>query len=85
MSSLIDESGDVPVGRAPKPSLYSSQPLDAAQTKWRRLMAKGQQKGNREVRKPKSAKPKASAAQDTPFLAKSGMGAATKPPGKKSR
>ena len=48
-------------------------------------MAKGQQKGNREVRKPKSAKPKTSAAQDTPFLAKSGMGAGTKPTGKKSR
>jgi hypothetical protein len=48
-------------------------------------MAKGQQKGNREVRKPKSAKPKIPAGQDTPFLAKSGMGAATKSPGKKSR
>ncbi len=48
-------------------------------------MAKGQQKGNREVRKPKSAKPKTPAAQETPFLTKSGMGAATKPPGRKSR
>lgn len=48
-------------------------------------MAKGQQKGNREIRKPKSAKPKIPAGQDTPFLAKSGMGAVTKAPGKKSR
>jgi hypothetical protein len=47
-------------------------------------MPKGQQKGNREARKPKSAKPK-TLAQDAPLLAKPGMGAATKPPGKKSR
>lgn len=48
-------------------------------------MAKGQQKGNREIRKPKSVKPKTPAAQETPFLTKAGMGAATKPAGKKSR
>jgi hypothetical protein len=48
-------------------------------------MAKGQQKGNREIRKPKSAKPKTSAAQETPFLTKAGMGAITKSPGKKAR
>lgn len=48
-------------------------------------MAKGQQKGNREIRKPKSAKPKTPAAQASPFLTKSGMAAATNASGKKSR
>lgn len=48
-------------------------------------MAKGRQKGNREIRKPKSAKPKTTEAQQTPFLAKAGMDAATKSAGRKSR
>ncbi len=48
-------------------------------------MAKGQQKGNREVRKPKAAKPKTPEAQTAPFLTKAGMGAPTKPAGRKSR
>jgi len=47
-------------------------------------MAKGQQKGNREIRKPKSAKPKTNAEQNAPFLVKAGI-AAPKPVGKKSR
>ena len=46
-------------------------------------VAKGQQKGNREIKKPKSAKPKTPAAQETPFLTKAGLG--KKPAGKKSR
>lgn len=46
-------------------------------------MPKGQQKGNREIKKPKSAKPKMPAAQETPFLTKAGLG--KKSAGKKSR
>lgn len=48
-------------------------------------MAKGQQKGNREIRKPKSAKPKEPIAQASSFLTRSAGTAATKPAGKKSR
>jgi hypothetical protein len=48
-------------------------------------MARGQQKGNREIRKPKSVKPKIPAAQDAPFLTKSGVGTVAKAAGKKSR
>jgi hypothetical protein len=36
-------------------------------------MAKGQQKGNREMRKPKSEKQKPPVAQTSPFLAAAGM------------
>ena len=36
-------------------------------------MAKGQQKGNREIRKPKSEKHKPPVAQTSPFLAAAGM------------
>lgn len=46
-------------------------------------MAKGQQKGNREVRKPKSAKVKTPANQVAPFAVRSGIAAAPKPGGKK--
>jgi hypothetical protein len=46
-------------------------------------MAKGQQKGNREVRKPKSGKAKPPAAQTAPFAVRSGIAAAPKPGGKK--
>jgi len=48
-------------------------------------MAKGRQKGNREIRKPKSAKPKMPATQETPFITKCGLGSATKPAGRKAR
>jgi hypothetical protein len=48
-------------------------------------MAKGQQKGNREIRKPKSAKPKEPIAQTSSFLTRSAGGAATKPAGKKGK
>ena len=48
-------------------------------------MAKGQQKCNREIRKPKSTKPKEPVAQASSFLTRSGAGVVTKPAGKKSR
>lgn len=46
-------------------------------------MAKGQQKGNREVRKPKSTKVKAPSSQESPFAVRSGMASAAKTGGKK--
>jgi hypothetical protein len=36
--------------------------------RWRTIMAKGQKKSNREVRKPKAAKPKTNASQPTQKL-----------------
>jgi hypothetical protein len=45
-------------------------------------MAKGFQKGNREVRKPKSTKAKLPAAQTSPFAVRAGMNAPKKPTGK---
>lgn len=48
-------------------------------------MAKGQQKGNREVRKPKSAKIKTPMTRDLPFAVRSGVTAASKPGGKKQK
>lgn len=48
-------------------------------------MAKGQQKGNREVRKPKAEKQKPPASQASPFAVRAGMSPAPKPGGKKAR
>jgi hypothetical protein len=48
-------------------------------------MAKGQQKGNREVRKPKSSKIKTPSTQDAPFAVRSGVTAVPKPGGKKQK
>jgi hypothetical protein len=48
-------------------------------------MAKGFQKGNREVRKPKSVKTKPPAAQTSPFAVRAGMSAPGKPVGKKNK
>lgn len=48
-------------------------------------MAKGQQKGNREIRKPKSAKIKTPTTQESPFSARAGLSAPPKPGGKKPR
>lgn len=48
-------------------------------------MAKGMQKGNREVRKPKSPKAKPPAAQASPFAVRAGMGPQAKPVGKKTK
>ena len=45
-------------------------------------MAKGEQRGNREARKPKKDKPKA-AAPASPFASQSKSGAPAKPPGGK--
>jgi hypothetical protein len=46
-------------------------------------MAKGQSKGNREVRKPKADKAKAPVVQNLPFAARAGLSAAPKTGGKK--
>ena len=48
-------------------------------------MAKGMQKGNREVRKPKSPKSKPPISQASPFAARAGMGPQVKPLGKKPK
>jgi hypothetical protein len=48
-------------------------------------MAKGNQKGNREVRKPKQEKQKPPAAQASPFAVRAGMSSAPKSGGKKAR
>ena len=48
-------------------------------------MAKCIQRGNREMRKPKSAKPKPPASQASPFVVRAGMVAAPKPIGKKPK
>ena len=48
-------------------------------------MAKGQQKGNREARKPKAEKQKPPAAQASPFAVRAGLSPAPKPAGKKPR
>jgi hypothetical protein len=48
-------------------------------------MARGQQKGNREVRKPKFLKIKTPSTQDTPFAIRSGLTATSKPGGKKQK
>ena len=47
-------------------------------------MAKGNKKSNREIRKPKSAKPKAEV-QASPFEKSPGMGMAKKGSGKQAR
>jgi hypothetical protein len=48
-------------------------------------MAKGNQKGNREVRKPKAEKQKPPASQASPFGVRAGISPAAKTGGKKSR
>ncbi len=46
-------------------------------------MAKSQDKGNREIRKPKKEKSKPPASQASPFAARGGATSAPKPGGKK--
>ena len=46
-------------------------------------MAKGNQKGNREVRKPKAEKQKPPASQASPFAVRAGMSPPAKTGGKK--
>ncbi len=48
-------------------------------------MAKGNQKGNREVRKPKAEKPKPATTQASPFAARAGLSPAPKGGAKKPR
>lgn len=48
-------------------------------------MPKGNQKGNREVRKPKSTKTKPPAAQASQFAVRAGLSAAPKAGGKKGK